>query len=63
MIKKNSLWINNKYRREYQVVSEAIDCTNERDGLIVVVYTCKEADGKLFVREKGEFLVKFSPKE
>lgn len=55
MIKKNSLWINNKNGREYQVVSEAIDCTNERDGLIVVVYTCKEAEGKLFVREKGEF--------
>ena len=52
MIKKNSLWINNKNGREYQVVSEAIDCTNERDGLIVVVYTCKEAEGKLFVREK-----------
>ena len=47
MIKKNSLWINNKNGREYQVVSEAIDCTNERDGLIVVVYTCKEAEGKL----------------
>ena len=46
MIKKNSLWINNKNGREYQVVSEAIDCTNERDGLIVVVYTCKEAEGK-----------------
>ena len=37
MIKKNSLWINNKNEREYQVVSEAIDCTKERDGLIVVV--------------------------
>ena len=63
MIKKNSLWINNKNGRKYQVVSEAIDCTNERDGLIVVAYTCKEAEGKLFVREKGEFLLKFSPKE
>lgn len=61
-IKKSSLWINNKNKREYQVVQEAIDCTNERDGLLVVVYICKEAEGKLFVREKSEFLQKFSPK-
>ena len=38
MVEKNSLWINNKNGREYQVIDEAIDCTNERDGLIVVVY-------------------------
>ncbi|MGY0394046.1 MULTISPECIES: hypothetical protein [unclassified Fusobacterium] len=61
-IKENSIWINNKNKREYQVIKEAIDCTNERDGLIVVVYICKEAEGKLFVREKEEFLTKFSPK-
>lgn len=63
IIEKNSLWVNNKNRREYQAVNEAIDCTNERDGLIVVVYICKEAKGKLFVREKSEFLKKFSPKK
>lgn len=61
-IKENSIWINNKNKREYQVIKEAIDCTNERDGLIVVVYICKEAEGKLFAREKEEFLTKFSPK-
>lgn len=61
-IKENSIWINNKNKREYQVIKEAIDCTNERDGLIVVVYICKKAEGKLFVREKEEFLTKFSPK-
>lgn len=61
-IKENSIWINNKNRREYQIIKEAIDCTNERDGLIVVVYIYKEAEGKLFVREKEEFLTKFSPK-
>lgn len=63
MVEKNSLWINNKNGREYKVIDEAIDCTNERDGLIVVVYICKEAGGKLFVREKNEFLKKFSPKK
>lgn len=61
-IKENSLWINNKNKREYQVIKEAIDCTNERDGLIVVVYICKEVENKLFVREKSEFLSKFTPK-
>lgn len=58
----NSIWINNKNKREYQVVKEAIDCTNERDGLEVVVYICKEVPGKLFVREKNEFLSKFTLK-
>lgn len=48
---------------EVIAAKEAIDCTNERDGLIVVVYICKEAEGKLFVREKSEFLKKFSPKK
>lgn len=61
-LKENSIWINNKNKREYQVIKEAIDCTNERDGLAVVVYICKEVEGKLFVREKNEFLKKFSPK-
>lgn len=61
-IKENSTWINKKNEREYEVIKEAIDCTNERDGLIVVVYICKEVEGKLFVREKEEFLNKFSPK-
>lgn len=61
-IKENSLWTNKKNGREYQVIKEAIDCTNERDGLIVVVYICKEVEDKLFVREKNEFLSKFLPK-
>lgn len=61
-IKENSIWINKKNGREYEVIKEGIDCTNERDGLIVVVYICKEVEGKLFVREKDEFLKKFSPK-
>ena len=62
-IKENSLWINKKNGNQYQVVKEAIDCTNERDGLIVVVYTAEKAPGKLFVREKNEFLVKFVSKK
>ncbi|WP_410207733.1 hypothetical protein [Fusobacterium sp.] len=60
-IKENSYWINKKNKRRYQVVKEAIDCTNERDGLSVIVYTCGSAPGKLFVRDKNEFLIKFIP--
>lgn len=62
-IRKNSIWINKKNGRKYEVLSEAIDCTNERDGLIVVVYICKEVEGKLFVREKSEFMNKFYLKD
>lgn len=46
-----------KTGNKYQVLSDsAIDCTNERDGLPVVVYY---RDGLFFVREKAEFLEKF----
>lgn len=58
-----SIWFNNKNKREYQIVKEAIDCTNERDGLEVIVYICKEVPDKLFVREKSEFLSKFTLKK
>lgn len=40
----------------YDVVGEAIDATNARDGQVVVVYT---RNGRLFVRDKAEFLAKF----
>ena len=53
---KNTIWINNKNGKEYTVLGEAIDCTNERDGLEVIVY---EIEGKQFVREKKEFTEKF----
>lgn len=55
----------NKYRNKksgeiYIVLGEVIDCTNERDGTICILYN----DGKkLFVREKKEFLEKFEKVE
>jgi hypothetical protein len=57
---KNSIWKNNKKNTFYTVLNEAIDCTNERDGLIVVVYKANEDSSLLFVREKKEFLDKFT---
>lgn len=59
-IENNSLWINNKNKKNYTVIQEALDCTNQRDGLVVVVYRSYENPEMLFVREKEEFLQKFT---
>lgn len=61
-IEENSIWINNKNKNEYMVIKEAIDCTNARDGLKVIVYICNGIPEKLFVREKNEFIKKFTLK-
>lgn len=55
----------NKYRNKksgeiYIVLGEVIDCTNERDGTICILYNDSK---KLFVREKKEFLEKFEKVE
>lgn len=50
--------IHNKTGNIYYVITDkAIDCTNERDGERVVVYT---RDGMLFTREYKEFIKKFT---
>lgn len=56
---------NNKYRNKkngkiYIVLGEVIDCTNERDGTICVLYDDRQ---RLFVREKNEFFEKFEKVE
>ena len=50
-------YINKKNKKEYTIITlDGIDCTNERDGLRVVIYT----DGTLyFTREYSEFMIKF----
>lgn len=52
---------NKKNGNIYLVITlDGIDCTNERDGLRVVIYT----DGELyFTREYGEFMAKFEAVE
>lgn len=52
-------YTHNKTGNRYFVLYEGIDCTNERDGTLVYVY-CNE-HGQVFVREKHEFLEKFTP--
>ncbi len=50
--------IHKKTGNKYTVLYDtALDCTNSRDGTEVVVYT---RDDKVFVREKQEFMEKFS---
>ena len=50
-------YINKKNGNIYLVITlDGIDCTNERDGLRVVIYT----NGTLyFTREYSEFMAKF----
>lgn len=54
-------YINIKNNKTYKVITlDGIDCTNERDGQRVVIYT----DGILFFsREYNEFMTKFRPAE
>ena len=48
---------NKKNGNIYLVITlDGIDCTNERDGLRVVIYTNREL---YFTREYGEFMAKF----
>lgn len=52
---------NKKNGNIYSVITlDGIDCTNERNGLRVVIYT----NGELyFTREYGEFMAKFEAVE
>jgi hypothetical protein len=51
-------WINIKTGEKYRIMVDAIDTTNIRDGTEVIVYRNMET-GKVFVREKEEFYIKF----
>ena len=52
--------IHKKTGNIYQVLdTKAIDCTNVRDGVAVVIYY---RDGMFFVREREEFNEKFEMK-
>lgn len=51
-------YIHKKTGNKYSVISAAaLDCTNSRDGLAVVVYT--DNCGHIYVRELVEFTQKF----
>lgn len=57
-------WRHKKTGNLYEVLSMAVDCTNARDGTVVVIYYrvgC--VDVPQFVREVAEFRAKFEPVE
>lgn len=53
-----NIWVHNKTGNYYLVLEEnAIDCTNSRADSACVIYS---KDGKVFVRDKDEFVSKFT---
>lgn len=56
---KFAIWRNKKSGDLYRIYDKAIDVTNERDGLNVIVYGPKSNDNQTFVREESEFYEKF----
>lgn len=45
----------------YRLLAHAIDCTNERDGTPVNVYTPLDDAHTIYVRAEAEFAEKFEP--
>lgn len=60
---KNTLWRNKKNGNVYEVLQEATDCTNARDGKEVFIYQPLDKREFFFVREKEEFFQKFEKVE
>lgn len=53
-------WKNNKTGDVYDLIAQATDCTNSRAGTPVVIYSPEDHPSRLFIREVGEFEVKFT---
>lgn len=51
--------MNLKHRNLYNVIALSIDCTNDREGLINVVYVRNSSSVEVFTRELSEFMQKF----
>lgn len=58
-----SRWKNNKNGQIYNLIAQATDCTNSRNGTPVVIYSPEENPSRLFVRAVWEFEVKFTQVE
>ena len=58
----SSRWTNVKSGLIYVVINDCVrNCTNDRDGEIMVQYHALDNDQEIYVREKTEFLKKFIP--
>ncbi len=56
-----AIYINKKNGKRYLVIAHGIDCTNERDGTPVIVYSPEDNPDLICVREEQEFRAKFDP--
>lgn len=56
---KITTWRNKKSGGLYHIYDKAIDCTNERAGLRVIIYYLKSDGIQNFVCEESEFYEKF----
>lgn len=54
---------NIKTGKRYRLLAAAVDCTNERDGLPVVVYCPDDKGHTIYVREASEFYEKFTAED
>ncbi len=52
-------YTNKKNGKRYFVIARGIDCTNERDGTPVIVYSPEDKPDLVCVREEKEFNAKF----
>jgi hypothetical protein len=57
--KSNRVFKNKKNGNHYQILCEARDCTNSRDGAKVLVYCAVNDSAQVFVRDEAEFYEKF----
>lgn len=55
------MYKNKKTGKTYKLLAYAIDATNERDGLPVIVYCPDDNGNSIYVREEKEFFSKFEP--
>lgn len=60
---ENTFWKNKKNGKVYEVLQEALDCTNRRDGEKVFIYQPIDKRDLYFVREQEEFFKKFERTE
>lgn len=53
------IWKNKKNGNHYAILAHGIDCTNDRDGTEIVIYSKGDDPQMIFVREAKEFYDKF----
>jgi hypothetical protein len=55
----STVWRHKKTGQVYRWLADGVDCTNSRDGTMVVIYCPDDCEHTVFVREHDEFYEKF----